>query len=146
MFSSGRTRLHAASGTGKLTQSLLAFIMQSVTLADNRRYGTKARMEIAYLIVAAGFVWLWLDSLRARDAARAAARAACESEGLLLLDDTVAIAALKPARKENGHLTLQRAYEFEYSDTGDNRRRGSLVLLGDRVILINLGVHDAFRP
>ena len=103
-------------------------------------------MEIAYLIVAAGFVWLWLDSLRARDAARAAARAACESEGLLLLDDTVAIAALKPARKENGHLTLQRAYEFEYSDTGDNRRRGSLVLLGDRVILINLGVHDAFRP
>lgn len=95
------------------------------------------------LAVAAGLVWLWLDSLRARDAARAAARAACEAEGLLLLDDTVAIVSLKPARKENGHLTLQRAYDFEYSDTGDNRRKGSLVLVGDRVVLLNVGVRES---
>jgi hypothetical protein len=100
-------------------------------------------MEITYILVAAGLVWLWLDSLRARDAAKAAARSACESEGLLLLDDTVAIMSLKPARKENGHVTLQRAYEFEYSDTGDNRRKGSLILVGDRVVLINLGVREA---
>jgi hypothetical protein len=100
-------------------------------------------MEIAIVVIALALAWLWLDSLRARDAAKAAARSACEAEGLLLLDDTVAIMSLRPARKENGHITLQRAYEFEYSDTGDNRRSGSVVLLGDRVILVNVGVHDA---
>jgi hypothetical protein len=97
-------------------------------------------LEIALLVLAGAAAWLWIDSLRARDVARAAARAACEAEGLLLLDDTVAIASLRPARKENGHVTLQRAYEFEYSDTGDNRRTGALVLLGDRVVLLNIGV------
>ncbi|MGZ8202935.1 MAG: DUF3301 domain-containing protein, partial [Burkholderiales bacterium] len=48
-------------------------------------------LEIALLVFCAAIVWLWLDSLRARDAAKAAARSACEAEGLLLLDDTVAI-------------------------------------------------------
>jgi hypothetical protein len=99
-------------------------------------------VEIALLILAGAAAWLWIDSLRARDVARAAARAACEAEGLLLLDDTVAIASLRPARKENGHVTLQRAYEFEYSDTGDNRRTGGLVLLGDKVVLLNIGTRD----
>jgi hypothetical protein len=99
-------------------------------------------MEIALLLLACAAAWLWIDSLRARDVARAAARAACEAEGLLLLDDTVAIASLKPARKENGHVTLQRAYEFEYSDTGDNRRTGALVLLGDKVVLLNIGTRS----
>jgi hypothetical protein len=99
-------------------------------------------MEVVLLVIACAAAWLWIDSLRARDAARAAARAACEAEGLLLLDDTVAIASMKPARKENGHLTFQRAYEFEYSDTGDNRRTGGLVLLGDKVVLVSIGVRE----
>jgi hypothetical protein len=100
-------------------------------------------MEIGLVLMAGALAWLWLDSLRARDAAKAAARCACEAEGLLLLDDTVAITSLRLARKGNGHVTLQRAYEFEYSDTGDNRRSGSVVLLGDRVILLNVGIREA---
>jgi Protein of unknown function (DUF3301) len=99
-------------------------------------------MEVVLLVIACAAAWLWIDSLRARDVARAAAGAACEAEGLLLLDDTVAIASMKPARKENGHLTLQRAYEFEYSDTGDNRRIGGLVLLGDKVVLLSIGARE----
>jgi hypothetical protein len=99
-------------------------------------------LEIALLVLAAAAAWLWIDSLRARDVARAAARTACEAEGVLLLDDTVAIASLRPARKENGHVTLQRAYEFEYSDTGDNRRTGALVLVGDKVVLLNIGTRE----
>lgn len=86
--------------------------------------------------------WFWLDSLKVREAAIAAARAACEAEALMLLDDTVAIAAIKPVRKDTGHITLQRTYKFEYSDTGDNRRTGSLVLQGRRVVIFNVGGRD----
>ena len=93
---------------------------------------------IGILLLAAG-AWLWFDSLTAREAAIGAARAACASEGLLLLDDTVAISALKPARDDDGRLRLQRAYDFEYSDTGNNRLNGSIVLLGHRVVVLNVG-------
>ena len=96
-------------------------------------------LEIALLLACAALVWLWLDSLRAREAAVVAAREACAVEGLMLLDDTVAIAALRLARDADGHVKLQRAYNFEYSDTGNNRRDGSVVLLGRRVILFNVG-------
>jgi hypothetical protein len=96
-------------------------------------------LEILSLLALVALGWLWLDSLRARDAAIAAARAACDSEGFQLLDDTVAIAGLKPSRDEDGGLVLRRTYSFEFSDTGDNRRRGSMVLLGHRVLLLNVG-------
>jgi hypothetical protein len=99
--------------------------------------------EIILLLVCGGAVWLWLDSLKAREAAVAAAREACAVEGLMLLDDTVAIATLKLARDNDGRIRLQRAYNFEYSDTGNNRRDGSVVLLGRRVVLFNVGVRSA---
>ena len=94
--------------------------------------------EIFFLILFAALGWLWWDSMRAREAAVTAARTACEAEGLLFLDDTVGIASLKPARNANGRLLLQRAYDFEFSDTGDNRVKGSVVMLGRRVMLLNL--------
>ena len=96
-------------------------------------------LEIVLILVAAGAAWLWLDSLKAREAAVAAAREACAPESLLLLDDTVAIAGVKLARDDDGRIRLQRAYDFEYSDTGNNRRNGAVVLLGRRVILFNIG-------
>jgi hypothetical protein len=98
--------------------------------------------EILLVVFLALLAWFWLDSLKVREAAVKAARAACESDGVMLLDYTVAIAAMKPARDHQGHLKLQRTYDFEYSDTGDNRRKGSVVLLGQRVMLFNLGFRE----
>ncbi len=95
--------------------------------------------EILSLVALAAIAWLWLDSLKVREIAVRAARAACAADGLLLLDDTVAIAHLKPVRDDDGHVKLQRAYNFEYSDTGNNRLKGGVVLLGHRVILLNVG-------
>ncbi len=68
-----------------------------------------------------------------------AAREACASEDLLFLDDTVGIRSLKLARNADGHVQLQRAYDFEFSDTGNNRLQGSVVLLGKHVALLNIG-------
>ena len=97
-------------------------------------------LEILPILLLAAAAWLWLDSLKAREVAVRAARAACSADGLMLLDDTVAIAHLKPARDDEGRLRLQRAYNFEYSDTGNNRLQGSIVLLGHHVTLLNVGL------
>ena len=96
--------------------------------------------ELLLLAFFLALAWLWWDSMQAREAAVAAARAACDTEGLQFLDDTVGIAGLRPARNDDGRLLLQRIYEFEFSDTGDNRRAGSVVTLGRRVIVLNLGL------
>ena len=36
-------------------------------------------------------------------------------------------------------MTLRRVYAFEYSDTGNNRRPGSVALIGHRVIAVSIG-------
>lgn len=82
--------------------------------------------------------WFWLDSLKAREIGVAAARAACADEGLLFLDESVAGRSLGFARDADGRLLLRRVYAFEYSDTGDNRRAGSVTLLGHEVELLHV--------
>jgi len=95
-------------------------------------------LDLLGLLLLAGAGWLWFDSLSAREAAVAAARAACVSEDLLLLDDTVAIARLRFARDGDGALRIRRVYGFEYSDTGNDRHSGNVVMLGSRIELINI--------
>lgn len=100
-------------------------------------------MELYGLALLTVLGWLWYDSLHVREIALRAAREACRAEGLQFLDDTVGIASLKLARNDNGHVQLQRAYTFEFSDTGNNRLKGSVVMLGSRVALLNVGLRLA---
>ena len=96
-------------------------------------------MEIISLFVLLGAGWFWLDSFKAREAGIRAARAACAADCLLLLDDTVALASVRPERDAEGRLRLRRVYDFEYSDTGNNRRRGHVTLLGDELVMLYVG-------
>lgn len=98
-------------------------------------------MELGGLLLLIALAWLWMDSLKVREIAVRSARDACAAEHLQFLDDTVGIASVKVARDDAGHLKLQRAYDFEYSDTGNNRIRGSVVMLGERMVLLNIGLH-----
>jgi hypothetical protein len=82
-------------------------------------------------IAAAG--WFWYDSMRARERAVRAGRGACEREGLQFLDDTVLCTRTRPARDAEGRVTLRRVYTFEFSDDGQRRRAGSIVVVGDRL-------------
>lgn len=89
--------------------------------------------ELLVLALALGGVALWMDSLRARETAIAAGRSACARYGLQLLDDTVAFTRLRLARDPGGRVRLKRTYAFEFTDTGNNRRHGSIVMLGPQV-------------
>ena len=95
--------------------------------------------ELALLIALGLVLWFWLDSLKAREAGVRAARSACEREGLQLLDETVAGRSVRPARDDDGRVTLERAYDFDYSRNGYDRYRGAVVLQGREVVLLDLG-------
>ena len=97
-------------------------------------------MEIASLILMGLIALIWQDSLRAKETGIKAVRQVCAEEGLQLLDETISLFSLKPARDDSGRLVLRRVYQFEFSENGENRRRGSVHLLGRQVVLINTGL------
>ena len=94
--------------------------------------------EIAALVLAALAGWLAWDALRARERANNAMRAACRARGFFFLDDTVSLASLRPVRDEDGRVRLCRVYRFQYSDTGHNRRDGSITFVADAVTDLRL--------
>ena len=89
--------------------------------------------ELAALVLIVAAMLLWADSLKARERAVRAGRSACERYRLQFLDDTVSFARLRLARNHDGELRLSRTYTFEFSDTGNNRRHGAIVMLGAEV-------------
>jgi hypothetical protein len=86
--------------------------------------------EIGALIAIVAAVAFALDSLRARERAVRAGRDACARYELQFLDETVSFARLRLARDEDGRLRFLRTYTFEFTETGNTRRQGAIVMLG----------------
>src|SRR3954469_1973599 len=86
--------------------------------------------EGAALVLIVLGVLLWVDSLRARERAVHAGRAACQRHDLQFLDETVSFTRIRLGRDDGGQLRIARTYTFEFSDTGNNRRHGAIVMLG----------------
>ena len=90
-------------------------------------------LEVSVLLLLAALVWFWFDSMRARERALALGKRACARDDLMFLDETVECLSLKLARDGDGRVCLRRIYGFEFSDTGNNRRNGSVIMLGGEV-------------
>ncbi|MEJ2761504.1 MAG: DUF3301 domain-containing protein [Gammaproteobacteria bacterium] len=88
---------------------------------------TDALLLIA--IVAAGLL-VWFEAQRMREYVIRRCTAVCEGAGLQLLDETVALAALRLKRDRRGRLRLHRRYQFDVSETGTDRWRGWISLTG----------------
>lgn len=99
--------------------------------------------ELAAILAIGGGILLWIDSLRARERAVRAGRSACERYDLQFLDDTVSFARMRLGRNEEGELRIARTYTFEFSDTGNNRRQGAIVMLGGEVQDLHLEPYRA---
>lgn len=95
--------------------------------------------ELLLLLSLGGFLFWWMDSLKAREIAVQVGKQACRELGVQFLDDTVALAKTSLKRNGEGTLTFQRIYRFEFSDTGDNRRDGDVTLLGKKVEWLRVG-------
>lgn len=99
--------------------------------------------ESALLAIALTFaILLWVGSMRAREFAEAAARAACKRNDLQFLDETVALAEWGLARDTRGQMRIRRIYSFEFSIGGTERRSGTVRMLGFRVRGIALDLPD----
>ena len=94
---------------------------------------------IAFMMIGGLLTVLWRSGVEARGVAFDAARAACERDGLQLLDGTVVFKSWRTGRGAGGRLALYRTYLFDYSDDGASRRQGFVVLRGQRIEIVGLG-------
>ncbi len=97
------------------------------------------------LLILGAAGWLWYANLRAREVAVRVARETCDRQNLQLLDSTVVLKSTRLRRQPAGQLALQRAYQFEYSESGANRQRGFIILSGRRIDSIGLARQQEIR-
>ena len=89
--------------------------------------------SLLFLLLMAGLGWFWLNSLSALEVARNAGRQVCGRANLQFLDDTVSSIGLALVRNKYGRRVLRRTYRFEFSETGNTRLEGRLVVLGNKI-------------
>ena len=99
--------------------------------------GLNTLVEIAFVVLAL-LAWWWYSGTLAREAAVRVARHACERQGLQLLDETVERVGVRLQRDRSGRVRLWRCYRFEFSGDGERRQQGEVILLGQRVLSLNL--------
>ncbi len=90
-------------------------------------------ISLLFLLLLAALGWFWFDSLRALEIARNIGKQVCINANVQFLDDTVASIALALVRDKSGRRVLRRTYRFEFSETGDTRLEGRLILLGGKI-------------
>ncbi len=96
--------------------------------------------ELLFILFIGGLVWLWRDTVGAKEVARQSAGLACQRNGLQLLDDTVALGRLGLVRNAHGRLILRRTYRFEFNFQADPsaRREGVVEVAGRQVTRVEL--------
>ncbi len=94
--------------------------------------------SLLLLLVLAALGWFWFDSLSALEVARIAGKRVCSNAGVQFLDDTVANIGLALVRDQSGRRVVRRTYRFEFSETGDSRLEGRLVVFGRTVESVTL--------
>ena len=86
------------------------------------------------MIVAAAGLAFWSSARAAAERAGRVGRDACRAAGVQWLDESVHASGLRLRRGDDGRLGLERSFRFEYSEAGDDRHVGRLVLHGDRLV------------
>jgi len=87
-------------------------------------------------------VLIWFEAQRMREYVIRRCSAICDASGLQLLDETVALAALRLQRDTRGRLRLHRRYQFDVSERGTDRLRGWITLTGMAVEQIHIDGTD----
>lgn len=88
---------------------------------------------VLLVLLGLGYGW-WSAARKAAEHAGDVGRNACEAAGVQWLDQTVHADGLRLRRRRDGWLGLERSFRFEYSEDGQDRHIGRLVLLGDELV------------
>ncbi len=95
-------------------------------------------LEFVLILTLLGGGWLWLENQGVRDQAIVIAKEFCAKQNVQFLDEAMAPLSMRLRRDARGHMTIARTYQFEFSDTGDNRLKGVIIMLGRHLETLHL--------
>ncbi len=103
-------------------------------------------MNSVILLVILGLIaWFWFDTQRSQEIAKLTCQQVCGQLHLQLLDDTIALRRVWLKRNRRGRLTVQRLYQFEFSDGGNNRQRGIVIMHGIALEMLEIPGYYKYR-
>jgi hypothetical protein len=97
--------------------------------------------EMLVLVLMIGVAVAWVQAMRMRERALAAAQRLCAAHDAQLLDQSVGLTALRLRRR--GGLALECHYGFEVSLDGKDRHHGRLWLVGDQLAGVSTPWRDS---
>jgi len=86
--------------------------------------------SILILLFLALLSWFWMNSIRAKEIAMQASAEACQKIEAQFLDQTASLKKLNIIRNNQGRMTLERTYTFDFSHDRQNRQKGYVVIKG----------------
>ena len=95
-------------------------------------------LDLFFIIVLLIIGFYWSSTMKAREIAFMAANVYCQKMEVFLLDEYVALNGQWLKRDTDGKIKAWRSYQFEFSSTGDERYHGKVIMLGGKVIKIQL--------
>lgn len=97
--------------------------------------------SILWLTFIGLFIYYWRGALLVKDRAYLAAQRRCEEMQVQMLDENVYLRRLWFKRNEQGHLSLWRAFYFEFTVSGADRYFGRVIMLGPHITRVELDAH-----
>ncbi len=95
-------------------------------------------MTLFLMIFAAGCLWFWFSSARARESVIFFCHRYCRQRNLQLLDQTVTLRGIEITRSERGQRLLKRKYSFDFSSDGNQRLSGYIWICDEKIVLIDV--------
>ncbi len=86
------------------------------------------------MVVGVAAFFIFTAARAAADRAADIGRDACHAAGVQWLDQSVHATGMRLRRHDNGWLGVERSFRFEYSEDGQNRHVGRVVLLGEKLV------------
>ena len=90
-------------------------------------------MNTILLLLIAAALALWYNGARAKENANRRVADALAQADLQLLDGSIYLRKLLPARARSGRVCLLRFYAFEYTANGADRHFGLVVMAADKM-------------
>lgn len=94
--------------------------------------------EILLALALAVGGWLWMENQGVRDRAILIAKDFCKRQNVQFLDEAMSPVKWRLRRNTRGQMVIERTYRFEFSDTGDNRLKGTIIMLGKELDTMHL--------
>ncbi|MCF6252229.1 MAG: DUF3301 domain-containing protein [Methylococcaceae bacterium] len=95
-------------------------------------------LDFFFIILLLLIGFYWSNAMKAREIAFIAVNVHCQKMDVQLLDEYVALIGIWPKRDDDGKIKAWRSYQFEFTSTGDERYNGKVVMMGDKVLSIQL--------